>query len=716
MKSIVKKYCFIIPLALAVFTAPAFGAQAPLLPANNTGNLYVMVDGSDGNVNILEVAPDGTPVILVSNADLYNLVGLNPSTDELDLDQGGIVTTEAGSIIFTLFDDSSTSAGTWIVERLPNETLSIIADQDDIVTETEEEYAEPKGLVIGDDDMLYFIDDVSGSLIQIDPGTGAVSQFVTKAEFQTLIYTSNFDPESGLSADKDYIYIISDGTPDAIYRVDYSGNPEVFASGPGTDPSSFSPGLVAIATYPQAVGGSFTLEVSSDNFANWIQTGLLAFNGSYPDALAVETIINNAYGGYPLSSVTGGGTVNDPWIVELVDGAFWDLRPGFIDLDVQPDNSATHFFIDNEWRSPTHENVADHVEAIGTASATGEIVIDLIDYDRDTPGDLGLATWSVGDSASEVKAALELAVGLLPGDVEVTGAGTLANPWVITFVGNLSKHHIRIDIDSFSGGEVDKPLLIGTMVNARAFDDADAYLTRNESGSLMLNDDKHANFLYEISASGDTSIFLNEWDLVLATGGEMDLEGGVAYDGNGNLYVGNNYADEYYDSPGAILKIAPDKTIQSWLTAETVAALTGEDEERIKFEGMAFERLTESQGVCATLGDNASRWAMDTDIFTFEGETGDEVTITLSADESGSYTGKRATLILVDIIHGAFLFKKDRGKISNSVSATLPANGKYKVLVHEQSKYARGEKFKGDYCLELDSSNGTILNPTRWVE
>ncbi len=124
---------------------------------------------------------------------------------------------------------------------------------------------------------------------------------------------------------------------------------------------------------------------------------------------------------------------------------------------------------------------------------------------------------------------------------------------------------------------------------------------------------------------------------------------------------------------------------------------------------------TPNQDICATLGDNDS-WVMDWDFFTFDGEEGDEVTVTLKTDESGSHTGDRATLILRDKIYTTYLFKMNRGALSNRVSATLPASGKYKVLVKEQSKYARGKKFKGDYCLELDSSNGANLVPTSTVE
>ncbi|MCP4601333.1 MAG: hypothetical protein GY847_12550, partial [Proteobacteria bacterium] len=94
----------------------------------------------------------------------------------------------------------------------------------------------------------------------------------------------------------------------------------------------------------------------------------------------------------------------------------------------------------------------------------------------------------------------------------------------------------------------------------------------------------------------------------------------------------------------------------------------------------------------------------------------DEVTITLRADESGSYTGERATLILRDKIFGAYLYKRDKGELSNSVSATLPADGTYEVKVLEQSQFAWGHKFTGDYCLEMESTMGATLEPAGSVE
>lgn len=122
--------------------------------------------------------------------------------------------------------------------------------------------------------------------------------------------------------------------------------------------------------------------------------------------------------------------------------------------------------------------------------------------------------------------------------------------------------------------------------------------------------------------------------------------------------------------------------------------------------------------VCSHLGDDPKPSILDQDIFKFYGVKGEEVTVTLSPAEPGSYTGKRATLILKDEIHRTWLFKIDRSALPNVVTATLPAAGKYLVVAAEQAKLAKGKKFTGDYCLTLESSQDAweTFVPTGWVE
>ena len=127
--------------------------------------------------------------------------------------------------------------------------------------------------------------------------------------------------------------------------------------------------------------------------------------------------------------------------------------------------------------------------------------------------------------------------------------------------------------------------------------------------------------------------------------------------------------------------------------------------------------MTGSQ-ICSTLGDNPHKLIRDRDIFKFSGEEGEEVVVRLEADYDGFSEGERATLILKDRIRRVWLFKIDRSALPNTITSTLPATGQYRVVVAEQSRFAHGEKFIGDYCLSLESSQDAwqTLEPTRWVE
>ena len=122
--------------------------------------------------------------------------------------------------------------------------------------------------------------------------------------------------------------------------------------------------------------------------------------------------------------------------------------------------------------------------------------------------------------------------------------------------------------------------------------------------------------------------------------------------------------------------------------------------------------------ICSTLGDDPKPSLLDQDIFKFEGTVSEEVTIRLEIDPSESHTGERATLILKDKIKGVRFFRKDRRALPNEITATLPATGKYLIIVAEQPKFARDKRFRGDYCLTLESSGEAwqTIEAIKWVE
>ena len=100
--------------------------------------------------------------------------------------------------------------------------------------------------------------------------------------------------------------------------------------------------------------------------------------------------------------------------------------------------------------------------------------------------------------------------------------------------------------------------------------------------------------------------------------------------------------------------------------------------------------------------------------YTFEGVKDEVVTLDLQADPDGLSRGERATLILKDKIRGVRLYKKDRGKLPNTVTATLPADGEYVVYVVKQPWFCRGKNFRGDYILTLEGTCGKLSRASRF--
>ena len=76
--------------------------------------------------------------------------------------------------------------------------------------------------------------------------------------------------------------------------------------------------------------------------------------------------------------------------------------------------------------------------------------------------------------------------------------------------------------------------------------------------------------------------------------------------------------------------------------------------------------------------------------------------------------------MLVDNIGGVSFSRIDTSALPNGFSATLPADGEYRLGVIEQpaGTLLPGEIFRGDYCFTLETSQGgsTTLAPTASVE
>jgi hypothetical protein len=113
--------------------------------------------------------------------------------------------------------------------------------------------------------------------------------------------------------------------------------------------------------------------------------------------------------------------------------------------------------------------------------------------------------------------------------------------------------------------------------------------------------------------------------------------------------------------------------------------------------------------LCAYLGNDDCSSNPDQDLYRFEGSKGEKITVTLEVDEDGENNGgKRAILILKNNKKKARFYKIDRSNLPNQITATLPADGEYTIVVAEFPGSSGGERFQGDYCLTLEGTTGIL--------
>ena len=125
----------------------------------------------------------------------------------------------------------------------------------------------------------------------------------------------------------------------------------------------------------------------------------------------------------------------------------------------------------------------------------------------------------------------------------------------------------------------------------------------------------------------------------------------------------------------------------------------------------------------ATLGDNATG-DFDADTFTFQGTSGDTVTLTLEPDSHSGSIGTRANLTMARATKGqvvggttTVIRKISAGILPITLTAILPGAGTYTIKV-SQSDVAKNVRFRGIYLLSLHSSLGNTpqFMPTDNVE
>ena len=79
------------------------------------------------------------------------------------------------------------------------------------------------------------------------------------------------------------------------------------------------------------------------------------------------------------------------------------------------------------------------------------------------------------------------------------------------------------------------------------FDDLDVSMTMAPNGDIIVSDDHGASTIYRVDPeSGEVSVFLSEAEIEAVVGSNVDLEGGISFDADGNFYVADENSDSIY--------------------------------------------------------------------------------------------------------------------------------------------------------------------------
>jgi hypothetical protein len=604
--SLLNKAITSIAFAGCCFSATAIASGISVLPYPLTSNLYALENDCDC---VLKITPEKDITITITKQQiLYALFQVGGIYENVDFEDAGIVALSDGTVIFALTADGNSGSGAYLMKKDKYGMLTVLLHNDDITSLTGGGDADLDGLVAGFDGFLYVGEDVEDMILKVNPHTGYAEIFIEKEDLEQLGDGFDFDVQAALSADYRYIYTASDDTPNIVYRIPYKyGKPEIFAAGPNVDPHDLSrdnyvfivnddydpplgnkryqnePGDFS-PRKPTNINGTFTLTFNHESGPD-VTTDPIDWDAT---AYEVAHTIQQALS-LPVD-VRGIGTIGSPWI-------FNDLE--YYSLDGIDDTQLYNAEARREDESEDSKEAVEannQIEAVGTDSYSGMITMQ---FDaRITSGssgeeqDLGTISWQVGDSAYSIKNKLIEETHLSKEDIAVSGKGTLNNPWVFKFFGGFEKTQISFDVEEYGYDALsDEDILIGTIRDARAFDDPDGYMTRSRSGMMTLADDSGAHFIYNINPAGRVSTLATEWDLIRANGGAVDMEGGLAYDRYGNLFASNpNGNEEVGEDNGAnIFKITPQKHISIWVDAEDILAITYGDKDDVDVQGIAFE-------------------------------------------------------------------------------------------------------------------------------
>jgi len=190
----------------------------------NWGDLWVQDDASG---TIMSVTPGGEVTIAIDRDEITSVTG----TSTAGFNNTGLVFDASGNLYFTE-DDSNT-----ILKRSSSDgILTVLATEGEIAAAVVagESLPDPEDLALGSDGMLYVIENETSSILRCNPDTGELSLFVEAQAFIDLDGITSVNLHGGLVANDDgTFYVVSYGSPCAIFEISTDGTPTVLVNGSG---------------------------------------------------------------------------------------------------------------------------------------------------------------------------------------------------------------------------------------------------------------------------------------------------------------------------------------------------------------------------------------------------------------------------------------------------------------------------------------------------
>ena len=116
--------------------------------------------------------------------------------------------------------------------------------------------------------------------------------------------------------------------------------------------------------------------------------------------------------------------------------------------------------------------------------------------------------------------------------------------------------------------------------------------------------------------------------------------------------------------------------------------------------------------VCASLAHPMKDHFPDRDVYLFQGQAGEMVTVGVMADPPEDGMGLKIALTLKNRTPCQSQIVSDISVLPNEVSMILEQDGIYEIEVHGQKKMFFNQRYSGPYCLTLEAKPCTVASLT----